>query len=49
MKVLVMSGKETKVMEMEDVIRIYRVTEKQVLHAIRTGHLLKTMYFDFFE
>lgn len=47
MKVLVMySSGESEVMELEKVCKEYRVSEKQVLNAIKTGHYLKTMLFD---
>lgn len=47
MKVLVMySFGESQVMELSEVCKEYRVTEKQVLNAIKTGHHLKTMLFD---
>ena len=47
MKVLVMHPEGySQIMEMEEICREYRVTEKQVLNAIKTGHHLKTMLFD---
>ena len=47
MKILVMfSEGYSKIMKLEDICKEYRVSEKQVLNAIKTGHHLKTMLFD---
>lgn len=47
MKVLVMySSGESQVMELSEICKEYRVTEKQILYAIKSGHHLKTMLFD---
>ena len=47
MKILVIfpDGK-TKVMNLEDVCEKYKLSEKQILWAIKSGHHLKTMLFD---
>ncbi len=39
-------GKKAKTMSMEKACREYSLTEKQINHAIETGHYLKTMFFD---
>lgn len=46
-KVLVIYADGTqKVMELDEACRLYKLSEKQIMSAIRTGRRLKTMMYD---
>lgn len=46
MKVLVVGQGKSEIMTLEEAVKKFRVSEKQIRLAIRTGHRLKTKYFD---
>lgn len=37
---------KSEVMEIKKACDEFRLTERQIMNAIESGHLLKTMYFD---
>lgn len=49
MLIMIIKDDKQKVMQLEEVCKLYRVTPKQIFHAVNTGHRLKTMYFDFVD